>query len=152
MTTDGDTQPNTRSRTFGTRCETHTDPSKELNMKASTSNVYDAGRAANLPQPNEEEKPASKKAKARTKGASGKWLVAGLLLLSAIPMAAGAFRLTELTGGAEITPANARFFASPLPVMVHIVSAGIYAVLGAFQFATRFRRPDPAGTGWRGGS
>src|SRR3954453_12940798 len=109
-------------------------------MKANTSNVYDAGRAANLPQPNEEEKPASKEAKARTKGASGKWLLGGLLLLSAIPMAAGAFRLTELTGGAEVTPANARFFASPLPVMVHIVSAGIYAVLGAFQFATRFRR------------
>ena len=38
-------------------------------------------------------------------------------MLSFIPITAGAFRLTQLTGGAEITPANARFFASPLPVM-----------------------------------
>jgi uncharacterized membrane protein len=60
-------------------------------------------------------------------------------------MAAGAFRLTQLTGGAEITPANGRFFASPLPVMLHIVSASVYAVLGAFQFSPAFRRRRP---GW----
>ncbi|MGM0881406.1 MAG: DUF2306 domain-containing protein [Bacillota bacterium] len=68
-----------------------------------------------------------------------------LLVLSAIPIIAGAFRLTELAGGAEITPANARFFASPLPVVLHIVSAGVYAILGAFQFAPGFRRRWP---GW----
>ena len=73
------------------------------------------------------------------------WVVAALILLSAIPLAAGAFRLTQLAGGAEITPANARFFASPLPVVVHIVSAGVYAILGAFQFASGFRRRWP---GW----
>ena len=71
--------------------------------------------------------------------------VAALLLLSVIPLAAGAFRLTELAGGAEITPANARFFASPLPVVLHIVSASVYAILGAFQFAPGFRRRRP---GW----
>ncbi|HEX9988335.1 MAG TPA: DUF2306 domain-containing protein [Chloroflexia bacterium] len=60
-------------------------------------------------------------------------------------MAAGAFRLTELTGGAQITPANARFFASPLPVVMHIVSSSLFAVLGAFQFSARFRRRRP---GW----
>jgi uncharacterized membrane protein len=68
-----------------------------------------------------------------------------LLMLSAVPLAAGAFRLTELSGGAEITPANARFFASPLPVVLHILSAGFYAILGAFQFASGFRRRSP---GW----
>ena len=73
------------------------------------------------------------------------WLVAGLLVLSAIPLAAGAFRLTQLAGGAEITPANARFFASPPPVVLHIVSASVYAILGAFQFAPGFRRRWP---GW----
>jgi uncharacterized membrane protein len=97
--------------------------SKELKMKA---NVYDKGRTPAVSQ--------------------FKWLVpAALLVLSAIPLAAGAFRLTELAGGAEITPANARFFASPLPVTLHIVSASVYALLGAFQFVTGFRRRWP---GW----
>jgi hypothetical protein len=50
------------------------------------------------------------------------WLIpAGLILLSLVPVAAGAFRIAELTGGAEVTPENARFFASPLPVAVHII-------------------------------
>ena len=70
---------------------------------------------------------------------------AALIMLVAIPLAAGAFRLTQLAGGAEITPANARFFASPLPVVLHIVSASVYAILGAFQFASGFRRRWP---GW----
>jgi len=69
------------------------------------------------------------------------WVIpAGLLLLSAIPMAAGAFRLSQLAGGAEVTPANARFFAAPLPVVVHIVGAAVYALVGAFQFLTGWRR------------
>ena len=33
--------------------------------------------------------------------------------------------------------------ASPLPVVVHIVSAVPYAVLGAFQFSTRLRLRHP---------
>ena len=74
------------------------------------------------------------------------WLVpAALLLLSAVPIAAGAFRIAELTGGADVTADNARFFASPLPVVLHIVSASLYSVLGAFQFAPGFRRRRP---GW----
>jgi uncharacterized membrane protein len=73
------------------------------------------------------------------------WLVpAALVVLSAVPMAAGAVRLTELTGGAEITSENARFFAAPLPVVLHILSVGLYSVLGAFQFAPGFRRRRPA--------
>jgi len=69
---------------------------------------------------------------------------AALLLLGAMPVAAGIVRLVELVGGAPITPANARFFASPLPVMLHVVGAGVYAILGAFQFAAGFRRRRPA--------
>lgn len=63
---------------------------------------------------------------------------AALILLSIIPLIAGAVRLTQLTLGAEITPANARFFASPLPVVRHIISSGVYAILGAFQFVPNF--------------
>jgi uncharacterized membrane protein len=124
-------------------------PSKELNMKANAYNVYDEGRAPNVPQLNAVVgavgKPTPQKTRTPAKAGSAKWLITGLLVLSAIPIAAGAFRLSELTGGAEITPANARFFASPLPVVLHIVSASVYAVLGAFQFSTAFRRRRP---GW----
>ena len=74
------------------------------------------------------------------------WLVpAGLVLLSAVPVLAGAARLTELTGGAEVTADNARFIASPVPVLVHVVGATVYCLLGAFQFAPHFRRHRP---GW----
>jgi cell division protein FtsW (lipid II flippase) len=64
---------------------------------------------------------------------------AGLILLSLIPGVAGAARLTELTGGAAITPQNARFFASPVPVVVHIISVTVYSLLGAFQFVPSLR-------------
>ena len=101
---------------------------------------YGEGRAPDVPQLNAVGKPASRKTKSPAKAGSAKWLVPALLVLSAIPLAAGAIRLTELAGGAEITPANARFFASPLPVVLHIVSAGVYVILGAFQFAPGFRR------------
>ncbi|HMN61003.1 MAG TPA: DUF2306 domain-containing protein [Anaerolinea sp.] len=69
---------------------------------------------------------------------------AALILLSLIPLIFGAVRLAELAGGAEITPANARFFESPTPVVTHILSAGVFALLGALQFATGFRRRHPA--------
>ena len=65
------------------------------------------------------------------------WVPAGLILLSAIPLTFGAIRLSQLINGAEITPANARFFASPSPVVIHIISSAVYALLGAFQFVSR---------------
>lgn len=71
------------------------------------------------------------------------WLApTGLVLLTLVPIAAGAVRLGELTGGATITPENARFFGSPIPVVVHIISASTFCLLGAFQFvgADRLRR------------
>lgn len=101
-------------------------------MKA---NVYDKDRA----QLDELGKSKPPKTKAPARRASANWMVVGLILLSVIPLAAGVFRLIQLTSGAEITPANARFFTSPLPVIVHILNASVYALMGAFQFATRFR-------------
>ena len=103
--------------------------------------IYAAGRGADGSQSNAAGKPTPPKAKAPTKAGSAAWLVpTGLILLSVIPLAAGAFRLTQLVGGATITPANARFFASPIPVMLHIVSVSLYAILGAFQFVPRLRQ------------
>jgi uncharacterized membrane protein YozB (DUF420 family) len=68
------------------------------------------------------------------------WFVpAALILLSLIPVLQGSLRLTELTGGAAVTPENARFFASPVPVVAHIVSVTVYCLLGAFQFVPALR-------------
>ncbi len=69
------------------------------------------------------------------------WLVpTSLILLTFVPAAAGTVRVVELASGAEITPANERFFAMPLPVLLHIVCATAFCLLGAFQFAPGFRR------------
>lgn len=65
---------------------------------------------------------------------------ASLILLGLVPALAGSARLAQLASGAAITPENARFFASPVPVLLHIPAAIIYAMLGAFQFAPSFRR------------
>ena len=69
------------------------------------------------------------------------WLVpAGLIALSLVPALAGTVRMAQLAGGAEVTAENARFFAAPLPVMIHIPAAIIYSILGALQFSRGFRR------------
>ncbi len=76
--------------------------------------------------------------------AKADWLIpAGLIALSFIPIAAGSTRIVQLSVSVEVTPFNARFFASPLPVVLHILSSTIYCVLGAFQFSPSFRRRKP---------
>ncbi|GAA3404592.1 hypothetical protein [Pseudarthrobacter polychromogenes] len=69
-----------------------------------------------------------------------RWLVpASLIFLSLVPIIAGGVRLTDLTGG-QVTPDNARFFDSPIPVLIHIPTVTLYLVLGAFQFVPPLRR------------
>ena len=68
-----------------------------------------------------------------------------LVALGAVPVIAGSLRLVELTGAAATMPSNPRFAASPVPVVVHILSAMVFALLGAFQFSARLRRQHP---GW----
>ena len=67
------------------------------------------------------------------------WIPTLLILLSLVPAVAGAARLAQLAGGAE-TAENARFFAQPIPVVLHILVVIPYAMVGAFQFAPGFRR------------
>ncbi|MFE4194274.1 DUF2306 domain-containing protein [Paenarthrobacter sp. NPDC056912] len=62
-----------------------------------------------------------------------------LIVLSLIPVIAGAARLSELTGSATVTPQNARFFGSPIPVVTHIITVTVYSLLGALQFAPSLR-------------
>jgi uncharacterized membrane protein len=96
----------------------------------------------NVPVP-----PASRNGTPRRRTSRGTWLVPlGLIALSVVPIIAGSLRLVELSGGAAILPAKP---TSPLPLVLHIVSASIYSVLGAFQFSAGLRRRRP---GWHRGA
>ncbi|HEY5785280.1 MAG TPA: DUF2306 domain-containing protein [Microlunatus sp.] len=68
-----------------------------------------------------------------------------LVALVGIPALFGSLRLIGLSGGPQLMPADPRMTASPVPVIVHIVSAVAYAILGAFQFSAALRRRRP---GW----
>ena len=70
-------------------------------------------------------------------------IIAGLIALTLVPAVAGSVRLATMAAGAAVTPENARFFASPVPVIVHIISVTLFCILGAFQFAPGFRRRHP---------
>lgn len=69
----------------------------------------------------------------------GAWVPVALILLVVIPAIAGSLRVVELAGGPQLLPANPRLTASPVPVVVHIVCAVVYAVLGALQLWSPFR-------------
>jgi Predicted membrane protein (DUF2306) len=71
----------------------------------------------------------------------GVWLIpTGLILLTLIPIVSGSLRLTQLGGGPQLIPEAARFTGSPIPVILHIVSATLFSVVGAFQFLPALRR------------
>ncbi|GAA3623552.1 DUF2306 domain-containing protein [Microlunatus ginsengisoli] len=82
---------------------------------------------------------------ASRRGRSNRWLPFALIALVLTPAVFGTLRLIGLAGGPQLMPADPRMTASPVPLIVHIVSALGYAVLGAFQFSARFRRRRP---GW----
>ena len=77
----------------------------------------------------------------RTSSYRSDWMIpAGLILLSLVPAVAGTARLAELGSGGEITAANERFFAMPLPIVMHILAAVPFSMVGALQFSRGFRR------------
>ena len=72
------------------------------------------------------------------------WLVpAGLILLTAIPALGGVLGLIGFARGVALTPDDTQFHALPLPIVLHIVSALPFCLLGAFQFAPGLRRSFP---------
>jgi uncharacterized membrane protein len=78
---------------------------------------------------------------AKPPGSTRSWPVpAALIALVVIPVIAGVLRLIQLSGGAAAMPPNPRYDVSPVPVVVHIVSAIVFALVGAFQFVPRLRR------------
>ena len=73
----------------------------------------------------------------------GGWVPLPLIALILIPAISGSLRLVEVFGGPHLLPANPRIAASPVPLVVHIMCAVPYAVLGALQFSSSFRRRRP---------
>jgi uncharacterized membrane protein len=68
---------------------------------------------------------------------------ATLLALGLVPIAAGVVRLLALSATSPTTPDDARFFAAPLAVVLHVISAAVFCALGAFQFAPALRLRHP---------
>ena len=50
----------------------------------------------------------------------GRWVRFGLLVLTAVPVAAGTARLVELAGGPPVLPVNPRIVGSPAPAVIHV--------------------------------
>ena len=74
------------------------------------------------------------------------WRVPGALIaLSIVPVLAGGTRLAQLASSAPAIGDSARFSASPTPVVLHIIAASIFGVLGALQFVPQLRS---RGTRW----
>lgn len=70
-----------------------------------------------------------------------RWFIPlGLILLTLIPIVSGSLRVTELSGGPELIPQADRFTVFPWPVIIHIIAAVLFSVVGAFQFLPGLRR------------
>ena len=58
------------------------------------------------------------------------------------PLAAGTLRLVQLAGGPALMPADHRFVGFPVPLVVHILGAAVYALVG--RLPVRYRGSDAA--------
>ncbi len=77
----------------------------------------------------------------RTGGRTAGWPVPlALIALSAVPLVAGALRLVQLAGGPALVPPDSRFAGLAAPLVVHLVGATLYVLVGAFQLVPRLRR------------
>ncbi len=85
---------------------------------------------------------AASRGNANQKGTSppGWLLPAGLITLGVIPILANTLRRVALSLGATDASSNDGNSGLPLPVVVHVVSAAVYVILGAFQFTVSFRQ------------
>jgi hypothetical protein len=79
---------------------------------------------------------------ARKRG--GGWLLpAGLIAFGLVPILANALRRVALAAGAAGSSSGDGGGMS-LPVILHVVGATVFVVLGALQFSARFRRRRPS--------
>lgn len=73
------------------------------------------------------------------KTSSGYRLAALVIVLSVVPVGAGVVRLAEIARGAAVTANNARFLASPAPIVAHVIGVSPFLVLGVLQLVPAFR-------------
>jgi uncharacterized membrane protein len=73
-------------------------------------------------------------------GSTGRLVPIALIGLSVIPLTAGTLRLLQLADGPVTIPADDRFAGLPAAVVVHIIGAAAYILVGAFQFVPQIRR------------
>jgi uncharacterized membrane protein YozB (DUF420 family) len=71
-------------------------------------------------------------------------LLSALWLLSLVPVVGGAVRLIGLASDMAVTPDNLRFVTMPVPVVLHVIGATVFCVLGALQFDSAIRRRSPS--------
>ena len=71
------------------------------------------------------------------------FILIGLLLLSFVPCVGGIFRLVDLVSDSGLVPENPRIQSAPIPVILHILTAVPYCILGAFQFLPSVIRMYP---------
>lgn len=62
-----------------------------------------------------------------------------LIALSVVPALGGAIRFMHLSGGAAPAAEHQRFVHAPAPIVLHIICATLYCLIGAFQFSASFR-------------
>lgn len=67
-----------------------------------------------------------------------------LVALSVVPTFGGVARLSSVARDTTVTVDNARFLHAPIPVIVHVLSATLFSLLGAFQFSAGLRTRWPA--------
>lgn len=70
-------------------------------------------------------------------------IVITLVILSFVPSAGGIFRVLEMSVGGDTLPPSPRMEANPLPIIVHILSSVLFALIGIFQFLPSLRRNYP---------
>lgn len=63
-----------------------------------------------------------------------------LVALSAVPLTAGTLRLVQLAGGPQLMSDSDRFDAFPVAIVVHILGAAVFALVGMLQFVPGIRR------------
>ncbi len=68
----------------------------------------------------------------------------GLIGLSAIPLMAGTLRLVHIAGGPALLPPDDRFAGFPTALVVHVLGAACFALVGIVQFLPGVRRRHAA--------
>ena len=72
-----------------------------------------------------------------------KWRIPiALVVFSLVPLIGGVLRLSSIASHSHAA-ADARFVSSPLPIVLHIIAATLFSILGAFQLSDELRKRAP---------